>query len=212
MLRKHREHHAKKKAKSKSADEDSPSPRCTIPSCNNWAEELEQVDTGLSDSQSLPDIDPSWVNPDWLRSVYMSALAHMELGVASETESVVVNAIVYEVADDYVFSDSEYADILRNLQEDNSDQLAPSQTSGAGPSKRQANPWVTVEDVDDVDEPSVWSVQSASESSATPAGKKKKKKGKKKKTSKCTKVPELGVELDNLKHPGKEAEDWRREI
>ncbi|KAG8740312.1 hypothetical protein FRC10_004494 [Ceratobasidium sp. 414] len=49
-----------------------------------------------------------------------------------------------------------------------------------------------VEEVDDEDEPS-----------------KKKKKGKKKKTSKCTMVPELGVELDNLKCPGKEAEDRR---
>ncbi|KAG8725684.1 hypothetical protein FRC10_007956, partial [Ceratobasidium sp. 414] len=139
----------------------------------------------------------------------MSASARTESGAASETESVVVNAIVYEVADDYVFSDGEYADILRNLREDNSDRPAPSQTSGAGPSKRRANPRVTVEEVDDEDEPSVRSVQSASESSAIPAEKKKKKKGKKKKTSKRTEVPELGVELDNLKRPGKEAEDRR---
>ncbi|KAG8733772.1 hypothetical protein FRC10_012145, partial [Ceratobasidium sp. 414] len=89
-LRKRHERRAEKKAHTKLESKGSPSLRLSAPHLRGWARELKLADEGLADLQFLPDIDPSWVNPDWSGSAYMSASVQSEQGAASEDGSVIV--------------------------------------------------------------------------------------------------------------------------
>ncbi|KAG8731517.1 hypothetical protein FRC11_003933, partial [Ceratobasidium sp. 423] len=108
--------------------------------------------------------------------------------------SVEVNAVIYEVNDDYIFDDKEYAAILRNLRERGETESSFGQTCGTGSSRSQRTHRVTIEEVDD-------------ESGVTATSRtelyigKSKGKSKPKKKSKEHKRPSLGVALDDLEGP-----------
>ncbi|KAG8678757.1 hypothetical protein FRC08_017534 [Ceratobasidium sp. 394] len=200
-LRVRRRSRLEKRPRAKSVSDISPSPRRSVNRRTSWADELARAEGERDGSDGLPEVDQAWVNPDWSRSAYESVSVRSEQADGSEKESVAINAVVYELDSDFVISDSEYANILRNLREQARERGTPSQTSGAGPSGRRTNPRVTVEEVEDEDNVrSHQSLGSASEGSVTPSGKGKgKHKNKKKKKTKRTKAPELGIDLDNLK-------------
>ncbi|KAF8752463.1 hypothetical protein RHS01_07674 [Rhizoctonia solani] len=138
-----------------------------------WDEEVRRAngdDGGPGDVEELPDVS------DW--------------EIATEAESgngsVEVNALIYELADEYAFDDEEYASVLRNLRSSERSESTHSQTRGAGPSRQ---PRVTIEEVD-----------SGSEDTTTSRTRSHKSKGKAKAKAKGKKRkrPSLGAALDDL--------------
>ncbi|KAF8761936.1 hypothetical protein RHS01_00156 [Rhizoctonia solani] len=153
-----------------------------------WDEEVRRAngdDGGPGDVEELPDVS-DWVNPNWSRSDYIPTSE----GDCTETESgngsVEVNALIYELADEYAFDDEEYASVLRNLRSSERSESTHSQTRGAGPSRQ---PRVTIEEVD-----------SGSEDTTTSRTRSHKSKGKAKAKAKGKKRkrPSLGAALDDL--------------
>ncbi|KEP45070.1 hypothetical protein V565_322490 [Rhizoctonia solani 123E] len=120
-----------------------------------WDEEVRRATRGKPYDDiygDLPDVS-EWVNPDWSRSDYPSPPVRTsnEHGAETDHESIQVNALIYELDDNYVFDDDEYASVLRNLREqDHSEtQSSYSQTRGAGSSHKHRKHRVTLEEVDD---------------------------------------------------------------
>ncbi|KAF8597140.1 hypothetical protein BDV93DRAFT_513603 [Ceratobasidium sp. AG-I] len=204
-------HKKKRKRRSRSLPEspNSPTFRRSNTAVTDWEAEMRLAEGLPGRVSSLPDIDPSWVNPNWSRSAYEVSDSQGS-GNETKTTSVAVNALIYKVEENYVFSDSEYADVLRNLRSETSASDHPSQTSGAGPSNRRRNPKVTIEDAED-EETRSWSVPSdepGSDPSVAPKPKGKGRANKKKK--KVVRMPELGVEVDNLRKADKAKAARRR--
>ncbi|KAG8727494.1 hypothetical protein FRC11_013047, partial [Ceratobasidium sp. 423] len=114
--------------------------------------------------------------------------------IETDRESIQVNALIYEVNENYVFDNDEYAAILRNLRTQEETESSHSQTRGGGPSRSHHAHHVKIEGVDDESE---GTIASRTESYVG----KGKGKSKPKKKSKKHKRPSLGIALDDLKGP-----------
>ncbi|GAB1525782.1 hypothetical protein RhiTH_008948 [Rhizoctonia solani] len=139
-----------------------------------WDEEVQRVnseDPG-GPNTSLPEIS-KWVNPKWSWLDYIHKSNQQSAG--TNGESVQVNALIFEVDENYVYNNNKYVEVLRNLR--NQDQSESTH--------------ITVEEIDKETE--------ATETSWTClyVGKGKGKK-KPRERSRKRKRPSLGMALDNL--------------
>ncbi|KAG8687330.1 hypothetical protein FRC09_013563, partial [Ceratobasidium sp. 395] len=162
----------------------------------------------------------------------MSTKASRELTEEQENgthrdEDIEVNAFIYEVEDNYVFSDNEYSQVLRNLREEAhgsepANASVRSQTSGAGPSRSTRYAYVDLEEVSDVDgranrstyqsrepddreEDETNPPRSETDESVVIVGK-----GKDRRTEKERPRPSLGINLDDMSRPDKSKAAKRR--
>jgi hypothetical protein len=123
----------------------------------SWFDEVRRAEGSPKETASLLDLE--WYRERWSRSDYLSVPAS-ETEVPEEVESseeIEVSALIYEVDDNYVFSDDQYAEVLRGLRDRAEEDAsrasrAHSQTSGAGPSHKRPTPKVTVEEVSEPEE------------------------------------------------------------
>ncbi|KAF8752795.1 hypothetical protein RHS01_07224 [Rhizoctonia solani] len=155
-----------------------------------WDEEVRRVngeDPG-GPNTSLPDIS-EWVNPDWSRSDYIHESNEQSAG--TDGESVQVNALIFEVDDNYVYDDDEYVEVLRNLRNQDRSESTHSQSRGAGPSQARQTHRVTVEEIDEETE----TTETSRTRSYVGKGKGKKKP---RERSRKRKRPSLGMALDDL--------------
>jgi hypothetical protein len=119
----------------------------------SWFEESRIADNAPDDSE-LPELDEEWYRDHWSRSQYLSAPgSEADTNRLDETESVSVNALIYEVDENDVLTDSEYEQLLETLRRQEQMRQGrgyePSQTSGAGPSGVRRTPPVTIEEIED---------------------------------------------------------------
>ncbi|KAG9127136.1 hypothetical protein FRC07_000509 [Ceratobasidium sp. 392] len=134
-----------------------------------------------------------------------------------EDKDIEINALIYEVDEDYVFSDEEYLNILRSLRykasrDERTSASARSQTLGAGPSHTHRSPKVTVEEETDEGEcPQTRETEAASDksNSSVVQGKGKDRAVKKKKKQRKHQ-PSLGVVIDDLKVDNAKAEKQKK--
>ncbi|GAB1528299.1 hypothetical protein RhiTH_011492 [Rhizoctonia solani] len=155
-----------------------------------WDEEVQRVngkDPG-GPNTSLPDIS-KWVNPDWSRLDYIPKSNEQSAG--TNGESVQVNALIFKVDENYVYNNNKYAQVLRNLRNQDWSKSTHSQSQGAGPLQARQTHQVTVEEIN--------KETKATETSQTRSyvGKGKCKKKPRERGKKC-KQPSLGMALDNL--------------
>ncbi|KAG8796278.1 hypothetical protein FRC12_001383 [Ceratobasidium sp. 428] len=197
----------------------------------SWYDEVQRAETG--EESELPDIQ--WFRDNWSQSNYLSA-SQSETDREAEThqdpdEDINVNALIYEVDDDYVFSDEQYSKVLQSLREEASKEASSrtsvrSQTSGAGPSHSKSKRKVSVDEETDEDnryskhnnkgscndneEESDVPVPSESESLGDPIDPKGKGKEPEKKKKKRKARPSLGLNIDELKQPDKSKAEKRK--
>ncbi|GAB1527707.1 hypothetical protein RhiTH_010895 [Rhizoctonia solani] len=155
-----------------------------------WDEEVRRVngkDPG-GPNTSLPDIS-GWVNPNWSRLDYIHKSNEQSAG--TNGESVQVNALIFEVDENYVYNNNKYVEVLRNLRNQDQSESTHSQSQGAGPLQACPTHRVTVEEIDKETE--------ATETSWTRlyVGKGKGKK-KPRERSRKRKRPSLGMALNDL--------------
>ncbi|CCO36148.1 hypothetical protein BN14_10273 [Rhizoctonia solani AG-1 IB] len=82
----------------------------------SWFEESRKADNAPDDSD-LPELDEEWYRDHWSRSQYLSAPgSEANTNRLDETESVSVNALIYEVDENDVLTDSEYERLLETLR------------------------------------------------------------------------------------------------
>ncbi|KAG8770316.1 hypothetical protein FRC12_004359 [Ceratobasidium sp. 428] len=196
--------------------------------------EVQRAEAG--EESELPDI--RWFEDHWSRSNYLSA-SRSNTAQDADThqdpdEDINVNALIYEVDDDYVFSDEQYSEVLQSLRDEASRASSArtsnrSQTSGAGPSRAKSRQGATVEEATDAEyhrskdsneEPrserednsseSDVHIPSVSESLSDPIGPKGKGKEPEKKKKKRKARPSLGLNIDELKQPDKSKAEKRK--
>ncbi|KDN44041.1 hypothetical protein RSAG8_05773, partial [Rhizoctonia solani AG-8 WAC10335] len=99
-----------------------------------WDEETRRIDGLDEEAEGLPELDIEWYRDHWSRSNYLSRPATEATSqVDDDVESVRVNALIYEVDEHYVYSDDEYAEVLRNLcGEDRVHEYVNAQSRGQG--------------------------------------------------------------------------------
>ncbi|EUC65634.1 hypothetical protein RSOL_449010, partial [Rhizoctonia solani AG-3 Rhs1AP] len=178
-----------------------------------WDEEVRRATRGKPYDDiygDLPDVS-EWVNPDWSRSDYPSPPVRTsnEHGAETDHESIQVNALIYELDDNYVFDDDEYASVLRNLREqDHSEtQSSYSQTRGAGSSHKHRKHRVTLEEVDDESNATATSRTRSHRSKG-----KGKEKSKPRRKGKKRRRPSLGVAPEELEGPRERLTQHRETI
>ncbi|KDN38600.1 hypothetical protein RSAG8_09387, partial [Rhizoctonia solani AG-8 WAC10335] len=115
------------------------------PEANTWYDEVLRSEGPPNRANTLPDLDIEWYRDRWSRSDYMSGRRDdMSEALEDDVESIRVNALICEIDENYIYSDDEYADVLRRIGEQEGvreyvEGLGRSQTSGAGPSGVFAN-------------------------------------------------------------------------
>ncbi|CUA74881.1 Transposon Ty3-G Gag-Pol polyprotein [Rhizoctonia solani] len=170
------------------------------PDISTWDQEVRRAEGSPSRANTLPDLNVEWYRERWSRSDYMSAPRNeSSKRVSDDVESVRVNALIYEVDDNYVFSDGEYEEVVRDLGEQDRvreylDGLNRNQTSGAGPSGVLRSP--SIVDNDDIQSHIYISSDEQSEYTGKGKGKAVDKKKKKKRTKKSR--LSLGVAIDDV--------------
>ncbi|KDN34540.1 hypothetical protein RSAG8_12364, partial [Rhizoctonia solani AG-8 WAC10335] len=166
-----------------------------------WDEEVRRVtggDTYAERYVDLPDVT-GWVNPNLSQSDNTrTPTDSIEQRTETDTDSMQVNALIYEVDENYVFDDEEYAEVLRNIREEGRSESSRSQTRGAGPSRSHHAHHVTIEEVD---EESDATATSRTRSYVGKGKAKSKSKPNSKKKGKKRKRPSLGMALEDLEGP-----------
>ncbi|KDN35640.1 hypothetical protein RSAG8_11435, partial [Rhizoctonia solani AG-8 WAC10335] len=122
----------------------------------------------------------------------------IEQRTETDTDSMQVNALIYQVDDNYVFNDEEYAEVLRNIREEGRSESSRSQTKGAGLSCSHHAHHITIEEID---EESDTTATNRTQSYIGKGKVKSKSKLKSKKKGKKRKRPSLGMVLEELEGP-----------
>ncbi|KAG9123637.1 hypothetical protein FRC07_014422, partial [Ceratobasidium sp. 392] len=161
----------------------------------SWDEEVRRLE---SSPRYIYDEDiERWHNPFW-SSISYNSTNQASKSEPGDNESIEVNAFIYEVHDDYVNNDEQYAEVLLNLRNAHSRASGSADSRAAGPSRPRPRefPKPTVEEVEDGGERS-----DCSASTQTSKGKGKGKarpKKKKPKSSAKKKRPSLGLNVEEL--------------
>ncbi|QRV92218.1 Transposon Ty3-G Gag-Pol polyprotein [Ceratobasidium sp. AG-Ba] len=166
----------------------------------SWDEEVRRSENVPRHSEeNEPD---GWKNPFW-SSISRPGTDHC--AEPSESDSVEVNAFIYEVNSDYVNNDEQYEELLWNLRQEHSERSETPEHMRAGPSRprRPRTPRVTVEEVEDKD-------AHQTESSSTTYMSTKKGKGKKRSKSKRNKRPDLGLNAEALQASAKKKKEKKK--
>jgi hypothetical protein len=118
----------------------------------SWDEEVCRAENAPGYEAPLPDLS-EWRNPFW-SSILQQETRSDDQTETSQKESVEVNTFIHELNSDYVMSDGDYAEVLRNLRDAPSERSVASEQQ-AGPSHpkeaRSRRHKVAVEEVTDED-------------------------------------------------------------
>ncbi|QRV82348.1 Transposon Ty3-G Gag-Pol polyprotein [Ceratobasidium sp. AG-Ba] len=166
----------------------------------SWDEEVRRSENVPDDGEKT-ELD-GWKNPFWSSISGSGTERRVE---PSESDSVEVNAFIYEVNSDYVNNDEQYEQLLWNLRQSHNERSETPEHMRAGPSRtrRPRTPRVTIEEIEDED-------AHHTESSSTTHMSTKKGKGKKRSKSQRTKRPDLGLDAEALHASAKKKSDKKK--